>query len=106
MTMSAVKINRRTTPKEQEAKQVVKCLRGRLAWCSQSNVKYDCIVKSSIQFYLELLLMKIKILIIGNWTNKLQSHYRSTEPPVSYYMIPWLPQLVIIIIDAMFLINA
>ena len=41
MTMSAVKKNRRTTPKEQEAKQVIKCLRRRLAWCNQSNVKYD-----------------------------------------------------------------
>ena len=32
---------KRTTPREQEAKQVIKCLRKRLAWCNQSNVMYD-----------------------------------------------------------------
>ena len=39
----------------------------------------------------------------SNWTDKLQSHYESAEPPVFVNMIPWLPQAVII--DAMFLIT-
>ena len=31
----------RKIPKEQETKQVIKCLRRKLAWYNQSNVKYD-----------------------------------------------------------------
>ena len=31
----------RKIPKEQETKQVIKCLRRKLAWCNQSNVIYD-----------------------------------------------------------------
>ena len=105
MTMSYLKKNRRATPKEQEAKQVIKCLRRRLAWCNQSNVKYDA---SEEQY--SILPRAIADedgnphkASKSNWTDKLHSRYRSTEPPVFTNMIPWLPQSVII--DAMFLIN-
>ena len=91
------------TPKEQEAKQVIKCLRKQLVWCNQSNVTCD---SSEEQYSI------IPRAIAdedgnpheankSNWTDKLQSLYKSAEPPVFINMIPWLPQAVII--DAMFL---
>ena len=95
MTMSAVnKSRKRTTPKEQEAKQVIKCLRRRLAWCNQSNVTYD----SSEEQY-SILPRAIADedgnphkANKSNWTDKLQNRYQSTEPPVFVNVIPWLPQ--------------
>ena len=39
----------------------------------------------------------------SHWTDKLQSRYRTTEPPLFTICPPWTPQVVLL--DAMFLIN-
>ena len=31
------------TPKEQEAKQVIKCLRRRLQWCNENGMTFDSV---------------------------------------------------------------
>ena len=104
MTMSAIKREKRTTSKEQEAKQVIKCLKKQLAWCNQSNVTYD----SSEEQYSILPRAiadedgKPHKANESNWTIKLQSHYESAKPPVFINIIPWSPQAVIT--EAMFLI--
>lgn len=42
LTMSNVKSSRkRSTQKEKEARQVIKCLRRRLAWCNHTKSTYD-----------------------------------------------------------------
>ena len=42
LTMSSTRVKKkRMTPKEQEAKQVIKCLRCRLQWCNESRMSFD-----------------------------------------------------------------
>ena len=42
LTMSSTRAKKkRMTPKEQEAKQVIKCLRRRLQWCNENCVPFD-----------------------------------------------------------------
>ena len=106
LTMATTRKTRtRLTPKEQESKQVIKCLRRRLQWCNQNQLPYD----SSEEQY------SVLPRALANedgyphkgtkshWTDKLQQRYQLTEPRVFMNQVPWVPQTVII--DAMFMIN-
>ena len=106
LTMSTLrKTRKRMTPKEQEAKQVMKCLRRRLQWCNQYKLSFD----SSEEQYSIL----PRALADENgyphkankshWTDKLQQRYQLAEPRVFTNQLLWIPQAVII--DAMFMIN-
>ena len=106
LTMSSIsKKRKRITPKEQEDKQIIKCLRQHLVWCQQNGKDYDC---SNEQYSL---LPRAIANEDGHphkankshWTNKLQSRYQSAEPSVFVNSLPWVPQAVIV--DAMFIIN-
>ena len=86
LTMATTRKNRkRMTPKEQEAKQVIKCLRRRLQWCNKHQLSFD----SSEEQYSVL----PRALADENgyphkankshWTDNLQQRYQLTEP--SFY---------------------
>ena len=106
LTMSSIsKKRKRLTPKEQENKQIIKCLQRHLVWCQQNRKDFDF---SNEQY--SLLPRAIADedghphkANKSHWTNKLQSQYQSVEPPVFVNSLPWVPQAVII--DAMFIIN-
>jgi len=106
LTMGSFRTTRkRMTPKEQEAKQVVKCLRRRLQWCNQNKLSFD----SSEEQY--SVLPRALADEDGyphkanksHWTDKLQQRDQLTEPRVFINQPQWVPQAVII--DAMFVIN-
>ena len=106
--MSSVKQSqsKRLSPKDQKAKQVIKYLRRRLAWCNQTKLTYD----SSEEQYSVLpraLADEDRFPHKGNkstWTDKLQNIYQLAEPaPVFMNLLPWVPEVVII--DAMLMIN-
>ena len=106
ITMATSKPNStRSTTKERETKQVITCLRQRLAWVSQKNQPYT---KSQEQ-YSELpraLCDEDGNPHKGNkstWTQKLSIRYQKADPPVFTATLPVTPQAVII--DAMFTIN-
>ena len=106
LTMATTRNSRkRMTPKEQESKQVIKCLRWRLHWCNKNQISFD----SSEEQY--SVLPRALADEDGyphkasksHWTDKLQQCYQFTEPMVFMNHLPWVPQTVII--DAMFMIN-
>ena len=93
LTMSSIKQSRKKLSlKDQEAKQVIKCLRRRLAWCNQTKLTYN----SNEEQY--SVLPRALVDEGGNphkgnkstWTDKLQNRYHVPE---------------VVIIDAMFMIN-
>ena len=106
LTMTTTRKNqKRMTPKEQEAKQVIKYLRRRLQWCNKHQLSFD---SSEEQYY-----VLPRALADANgyphktnkshWTDKLQQRYQLTESTVFMNQLPWVPQTVII--DAMFMIT-
>ena len=105
LTMSSTRAKKkRMTPKEQEAKQVIKCLRHRLQWCNENCVPFD--------FGEEQYSMLPRALADedgyphksnkSHWTEKLHHRYQSAQPSIIVSSLPWLPQVVII--DAMYMI--
>ena len=106
LTMSTGRARKkRMTPKEQEAKQVIKCLRRRLQWCNENCMSFD----SGEEQY--SILPRALADEDGyphksnksHWTEKLQHRYQSAQPGVIVSSLPWLPEAVII--DAMFMIH-
>ena len=107
MTMAMTKTRKpRSTPREREAKQVITCLRRRLAWLSHHN-EQPCDTFEEQYSELPRALSDED----GNphkgskstWTDKLASRYLTADPPVFTSLSPFTPQVVII--DAMFIIN-
>ena len=106
LTMKPVKSHtKRRNPKEQEARQVIKCLRHKLAWCNHGNLQRDV---SDEQY--SVLPRAIADedgnphkSSKSNWSDKLTSRYGSADPPVFSSHLPFVPQVVII--DAMFTLN-
>ena len=105
LTMSSTRAKKkRMTPKEQEAKQVIKCLRRRLQWCNENRVSFN----SGEEQY--SILPRALADEDGypnksnksHWTEKLHHRYQSAQPSVIVSSLPWLPQAVII--DAMFML--
>ena len=106
MTMATTKPRKtRSTHKEREAKQVITCLRRRLAWVNHNQQPYA----ASEEQYSELpraLCDEDGNPHKGNkstWTDKLASRYHQADPPVFTTTLPTPAQVVII--DAMFAIN-
>ena len=106
ITMATTKAHKtRSTHKEREAKQVITCLRRRLAWVNHNHQPYA----ASEEQYSEL--PRALCDEDGNphkgtksaWTDKLFIRYQKTDPPVFTTTLPLPPQVVII--DAMFVIN-
>ena len=105
LTMSFTRAKKkRMTPKEQEAKQVIKCLRCHLQWCNENRVSFN----SGEEQY--SILPRALADEDGypnksnksHWTEKLHHCYQSAQPSVIISSLPWLPQVVII--DAMFML--
>jgi len=102
---SAKSSSKKCNLKEIEARQVIKCLRRRLAWCNHNNTDFNV---SNEQYSL---LPRAIADEDGNphksnkssWTDKLSSRYSLANPQVFTSQLPFVPQVVII--DAMFLIN-
>ena len=106
MTMATSRTRKtRSTPKEREAKQVITCLRRRLAWLSHNEQPHSV----SEEQYSELpraLSDEDGNPHKGNksaWTDKLASRYLTADPPVFTTSSTIIPQVAII--DAMFIIN-
>ena len=106
ITMATTKPRKtRSTHKEREAKQVITCLRRRLAWVNHNQQPYA----ASEEQYSELpraLCDEDGNPHKGNkstWTDKLASRYQQADPPVFTTTLPIPAQVVII--DAMFAIN-
>lgn len=106
LTMKPTKSRiKRCNPKEQEARQVIKCLRRRLAWCNHGNLQCDVSEEQYSVFPRALAdengnpHKSSK----SNWSDKLTSRYESADPPVFISYLPFIPQVVII--DAMFMLN-
>ena len=108
LTMDTVKQTRqKLSQKERESKQVIKCLRRRLAWCNRTKLPYD----SSQEQYSVLPRALADQDGVPHkssksiWTDKLESRYKSADPSVVTPHLPegWTPQVAIL--DAMFLIN-
>ena len=106
LTMKPPKLSKRkSNPKEQEAKQVIKCLRRRLAWCKHSKLPY----KSCDEQY--SILPRALADEDGNphksskssWSDKLAKRYECANPSVFMSSLLHIPQVVII--DAMFMLN-
>ena len=106
LTMKPVKSHtKRRNPKEQEARQVIKCLRRKLAWSNHENLQFNV---SEEQYSV---LPRAIADEDGNphksnksnWSDKLSSRYGSADPPVFTSHLPFVPQAVII--DAMFILN-
>jgi len=96
---------KRMTPKEQEAKQVIKCLRCRLQWCNENRMSFDT---SEEQYSILPRALPNEDgcphkFNKSSWTEKLQQRYELAEAKVITNSLPWVPQA--IIIDAMFLTN-
>lgn len=91
--------------KEKEAKQVITCLRKRLAWCNHTKLPYN----SSEEQY--SILSRALANEDGtpqkgsktNWSDKLESRYQAAKPSVFMKTLTLLPQIVIT--DAMFIVN-
>ena len=93
------------TPKEQEAKQVIKHLQRRLQWCYKHQLSFD---SSEEQYYVLPRALADENgyphkANTSHWTDKLQQHYQLTEPTVFMNQLSRIPQTVII--DAMFMIT-
>ena len=106
LTMSTMKTKKkRLTPKEQEAKQVIKCLRRRLQWCSTSKSTFDpgeeqySVLPRALANEDGIPHKSSK----SHWTDKLQQRYQSSEFKLISSSLAWVPQTVII--DAMFIIH-
>ena len=104
LTMRPTKSKRKkTTYKEKEKNQPIRCLRRKLAYCKHNSQAND---EQQYSLYPRALADEKGHPQKGNkshWTDKLISRYRTTKPPVFTNYSLWTPQVVII--DAMFLIN-
>ena len=106
LTMKPVKsYAKRRNPKDQESRQVIKCLRRKLAWSNHGNIQYD---ESDEQY--SVLPRAIADedgnphkSSKSNWSDKLATRYGSSDPPVFTSHLPFVPQVAII--DAMFMLN-
>ena len=106
LTMATVKPTKtKVKQKEKEAKQVITCLRKRLVWCNHTKLPYD----QSLEQY--SIMPRALADEDGNphkgnksnWSDKLESRYKSTTPTVFTNTLALVPQAVII--DVMFIIN-
>lgn len=97
LTISSARAKKkRMTPKEQEAKKVIKCLRRQLQWCNENCMSFD----SGEEQYSKL----PRVLADedgcphksdkSHWTEKLHHRYQSAQPGVIINSLPWLPQTV------------
>ena len=103
LTMAPAKVTRRTvSQKEKEHKQVTKCLRRRLAWCTRTGEKYDPANEQYSPYP--------RALSDTNgqphsgvkkfWTDRLQKRYSKL---ITADLPEWIPEAVIL--EGMFLIN-
>ena len=105
--MATIKSHRsRSTPKEREAKQVITCLRRRIARLSHHK-EQSCDVSQEQYSELPRALSdedgKPHKGSKSTWTDKLSSRYQTADPPVFTSSLHFTPEVVII--DAMFIIN-
>ena len=106
LTMSSSKPKRqRANPRERETKQVIQCLRRKLAWCKH-NTQSDMHDNEQFSLLPRAIADEDGCPHKGNkshWTDKLLNRYRTAQPTVFTNFPLWTPQVVLI--DAMFLIN-
>ena len=107
MTMAVSRTQKtRSTPKEREAKQVITCLRRRLAWLSHNKQPHNVTSEEQYSELPRALSDEDGNPHKGNksaWTDKLASRFLTADPPVFTSTLPITPQVAII--DAMFIIN-
>ena len=105
LTMETPKSKRkRTSAKDRENKQVIQCLRRKLAWCKHNTDSDNFSEQFSV--YPRALADEQGFPhkdCKSKWTDKLQSRYQTAEPIVFFNRLLWTPDVVLI--DAMFLIN-
>ena len=105
LTMETPRSKRkRTSVKDKENKQVMQCLRRKLAWCKHNTDSNNFSEQFSV--YPRALADEQGFPHKGcksKWTDKLQSRYQTAEPIVFFNRLLWTPDVVLI--DAMFLIN-
>jgi hypothetical protein len=103
LTMAPAKVTRRKiSHKEKEHKQITKCLRRRLAWCTRTGEKYDP-ANEQYSLYPRALSDTNGLPHSGVkkfWTDKLQKRYSKS---ITTDLPNWIPQA--IILEGMFLIN-
>jgi len=106
LTMKPTKSKqKKSSQKEKETKQVIQCLRRKLAWCKH-NSQADINSEQQYSLYPRALADEDGYPHKGsksNWTDKLTNRYKSTQPPAFTNYSLWMPEVVII--DAMFLIH-
>ena len=99
LTMSSTRAKKKgMTPKEQEAKQVFKCLRRHLQWCNENRVSFNS-GEEQYSILPRALADEDGYPSKSNkshWTEKLHHRYQSVQPSVIVSLLPWLPQAVII----------
>ena len=106
LTMASPKPKRhRVSAQEKETKQVIQCLRRKLAWCKY-NAQPDALDNDQYSVLPRAIADEEGYPHKGTksrWTDKLESRYKSAKPTVFTNFPLWTPEVVII--DAMFLIN-
>ena len=106
LTMASPKQKRkRASPQEKETKQVLQCLRRKLAWCKH-NAQPDAFNNDQYSLLPRAIADEEGYPQKGtksHWTDKLQNRYKLAKPTVFMNFLLWMPQVVLI--DAMFLIN-
>jgi len=80
---------------------MLQCMRRQLAWCKHNSDIIDN--EQQYSLYPRALADEEGHGSKSRWTDKLQNHYRTTEPTIFTINPPWIPQIVLL--GAMFLIN-
>ena len=93
LTMETPKSKRKkTSAKDKENKQVIQCLRRKLAWSKHNNESDNCYEQFSV--YPRALADEQGFPHKGcksKWTDKLQSRYQTAEPIVFFNRLLWIP---------------
>ena len=104
LTMTSLK-RKRASSQEKETKQVLQCLRRKLAWYKH-NTQPDAFDNDQFSLLPRAIVDEEGYPHKGtksHWTDKLHNRYKAAKPTVFMNFPLWTPQVVLI--DAMFLIN-
>ena len=92
LTFAIRQKHKKTTPKERESKQMVKCLRQRLAWCNRTGESYN-LTSEQHSIYPRAISDELGNPHRGtkaNWTDKLGERYSSANPCYVQHFTRWV----------------